>query len=143
MVVTSCSSWVGEAADVAMLLCLSASLSRCSGVVVGLKMAKAVVSAGVGTVVVVTCCTSAARSGGSDVAVVFNKACKSAITFRIPSGKGPDRDSAQYCSIWRSFASTFSTVSSLLSNNSENDVAFSDYTRFCSAAGSASERVDN
>lgn len=66
-------------------------------------------------VVVVTCRTSTARSDSTDAGVVSvsrfsNEVLKAAIAFRMPSGKGPDRDSAQYCSIRRSFASTFSTV---------------------------------
>jgi len=40
-----------------------------------------------------------------------NKALNSAIAFRTLSGNGPVRDSAQYCSMRSSLASTFSTVS--------------------------------
>ena len=76
------------------------------------------VSAGAGMAVVVvveTCHMSAARSDGSDVGVVSvshssNEAHRSVITFHMPLGKGPDQDLAQYCSIQRSFVSTFSTV---------------------------------
>src|SRR6266481_6077045 len=40
-----------------------------------------------------------------------NEPCKAAIAFRMLSGNGPVRDSAQYCSIRSSFTSTFATVS--------------------------------
>jgi hypothetical protein len=61
-------------------------------------------------VVAMTCLMSTTRSDSSDAGVVSNEARKAAIAFRMPSGKGPDRDSAQYSSIQASFASTFSTV---------------------------------
>jgi hypothetical protein len=40
-----------------------------------------------------------------------NEARRSAIAFRTLSGNGPVRDSAQYCSMRSSLASTFATVS--------------------------------
>jgi len=79
-------------------------------VLVGAGIAAAAVGA-----VVVTRLTSTAGSDSSEAGIISvsrssNEARKSAIAFRMPSGNGPDRVLAQFCSIRRSSASTFSTV---------------------------------
>jgi hypothetical protein len=86
-------------------------------------MAKAAVSAGAGMVVVVV---KAGDRAGAEMGIgaetsdavgivsvsrFSNEALNSTIAFRTPSGNGPVRDSAQYCSMRSSFSSTFATVS--------------------------------
>ena len=93
------SNWAWVCVDIAVGA-RSTSVWTCTGVgaTVTCRASGAAVLAGAGmvvvAVVVVACCTSTTRLDSSGASTVSDEVLKATIAFCMPSGKGPDPDSA-------------------------------------------------